>query len=300
MRTLSAFSLSASSLLIACMSLSSSWFIEDAHALRNDPALHGLCGADCQTNGLPMLGAAEVAAFEGMTRSYGLLLAPLTLSPAHTIGINVTEVEFSFTSAMLTDDANVWVNAINDSVAPTSISATRFALRKGLPYSFEVEGQLGYLLNSELWSIGGTAKWSLHESMRSFPIDVSLRGGVSRVLGSSQLDLTTASFGASLGTQFGVMRLFNLVPYVSYMPVMVFAGSASLDATPGLYDPAGNQADAEAGNTGSTAFVFARREELVHRAGAGVRFLFGVLRITPEYVWTPHQQNINISLGLQL
>lgn len=283
-----------------CVHLGSLGFTGTAHALPNDPALHGLCGADCQTSGLPELKEPELNAFEGLTRTYGLMMAPLTLSPAHTIGVNVTEVEFSFTSTQLTDDANTWVSAINNTVAPTSVSATRFALRKGLPYSFEIEGQLGYLINSELWSVGGTAKWSMHESMRSFPIDLSFRGGVSRVLGSSQVDITAASFGASLGTQFGVMRLYNLAPYVSYMPVMVFAGSATLDATPGVYDPAGDMMSGNAGNTGSTAFVFPRNEQLIHRVGAGVRFLFGVLRITPEYVWTPHQQDINISLGLQL
>jgi hypothetical protein len=289
--------------LIALICFSSIMVISrhhEGHALRNDPALHGLCGADCQTSGLPVLGPSELQAFEGLTRVYGLALAPLILSPANTIGINATEAEFSFSSVMLTDDANSWVNGINATVAPTSLSATRFVLRKGLPYSFEIDGQLGYLINSELWSMGGGVKWALHEAMSSFPVDFSIRGGVNRILGSSQIDLTSVSFGASLGTQFGVMRLYNLAPYVSYNPVMIFAGSTTLDATPGLYDPVGNSANNTAGNTGSTAFVFPRREEVVHRVGVGVRFLFGVLRITPEYAWTPHQQNINVSLGLQL
>ena len=273
---------------------------QEGHALRNDPALHGLCGADCQTSGLPVLGANELLAFEGVSRAYGLSMAPLMLSPANSIGVNVTEAEFSFSAVALTDDPITWVNAINSTTVPSYLSATRFVLRKGLPYSFEVDGQLGYLLNSELWSMGGGVKWAFHEAMSAFPVDMNIRGGVSRVLGSSQLDLTTVSFGASLGTQFGVMRLYNLAPYVSYNPVMIFAGSNTLDATPGLYDPVGMMSSTNVGNTGSTAFVFPRREELVHRVGVGVRLLLGVLRITPEYVWTPHQQDINISLGLQL
>ena len=270
------------------------------YALRNDPALHGLCGADCQTTGLPNPTPAERLAFEGMTRAYGLALAPLMLSPANTIGVNATEAAFSFTSVVLTDDANTWVSGINSTVAPVRLSATRFVLRKGLPYSFELDGQLGYLLDSEIWSMGGGVKWAVHEAISAFPVDFSLRGGVSRLLGSSQIDVTTVSFGASLGTQFGVMRLYNLAPYVSYNPVMIFAGSNTLDATPGLYDPVGSAASTNMGSTGSTAFVFPRREEVIHRVGVGIRFLFGVLRITPEYAWTPHQQDINVSLGLQL
>ena len=93
------------------------------------------------------------------------------------------------------------------------------------------------------------------------------------------------------------MKLYSLAPYITYQPVTIFTGSTTLDATPGVYDPAGSGAG---NSTGSTAFVFKRREEQVQRVGAGIRFLYGVLRIVPEYMWTPHQQSFNVSVGLQL
>ena len=103
---------------------------QDGHALRNDPALHGLCGADCQTSGLPVLGANELLAFEGLTRAYGLVMAPLVLSPANTMGINATEAEFSFSSVILTDDASTWVNATNSTVVPSNLSPLTYLTKE--------------------------------------------------------------------------------------------------------------------------------------------------------------------------
>lgn len=266
--------------------------INSAMALRLDPALHGLCGESCATGGWP---EPNQSAFNGLARAYGLALAPLDLSPAHTIGINAVETEFSFAFSSLTDDSNTWVSAVNTTAPPTQLNTTRFTLRKGLPYSFELQGQFGYMLDSELWTLGAGVKWALNEAVRSFPIDLSLNASANRLVGSSQLDLSMVSYGATLGAQFGLLGMVNIAPFVSYNPVMIFAGSTTLDATPGKFDAPGNGM-----NNGSTAFVFNRTEETVNRASAGVRFLFGVLRLTSEFMWTPHQTNINVSLGLYL
>jgi hypothetical protein len=263
-----------------------------ANALRLDPTLHGLCGESCVNGGWPI---PNQNAFNGLARSYGLALAPLDLSPANTIGINAVETEFSFAFSSLTDDSSSWVSAVNTTTPPTQLNTTRFTLRKGLPYSFELQGQLGYLLDSELWTLGAGVKWALNEAVRSFPIDLSLHAHANRLAGSTQLDLSTVSYGASLGTQFGILGMVNIAPFVSYRPMMIFAGSTTLDATPGKFDAPGTGMD-----SGSTAFVFSRTEETINRASAGLRFLFGVLRLTGEFMWTPHQTNINVSLGLYL
>ena len=178
----------------------------------------------------------------------------------------------------------------------------RRALRKGLPYSFEIQGQLGYLINSELWTMGAGVKWALNEAVRSFPIDFSLRGQANRMIGSTQLDLSMISYGAALGTQFGILGMVNISPFITYQPVMIFAGSTTLDATPGVYDAPGSESSNmnQMAPSGSTAFVFARTDETIHRATAGLRFMFGVLKITSEFMWTPHQTNINLSLGFNL
>lgn len=267
-----------------------------AEALDLDPNLHGLC-TDCDS----LWPVPNQTAFNGLARAYGLALAPIELSPANTIGINAVETEFSFAFSNLSDDASSWASAINSQTPPSQLTSTRFTLRKGLPYSFELQGQLGYLLNSELWTMGAGVKWALNEAVRSFPIDFSIRGQANRMIGSTQLDLSMVSYGVALGTRFGVLGMVNISPFVTYQPVMIFAGSNTLDATPGIYDAPGSAASGAGNmNAGSTAFVFSRTEETIHRASAGLRFMFGVLKITSEFMWTPHQTNINVSLGFNI
>ena len=263
-----------------------------SHALGLDPLLHGLC-TGCATGG-PQ---TSEAAFDGLTKAYGLALAPPHLSPANTIGINALEIDFAYTLALLNDDTSVWAPAISQASAPKSLSTTHVMIRKGLPYSFELEGHLGYMVNSELFTIGGAFKWSLHEAIRAFPVDFMVRGSALRLVGSTQLEMNVIGLDASLGTQFGVLKLFNLAPYISYSPVQVTANSTTLDATPGLFDAPGS---ALAMSNAATSFVYGRRDHVTHRFGGGMRWLIGLLKITPEFVWAPDQYQINVSLGLHL
>ena len=201
-------------------------------------------------------------------------------------------MSYSFTQ--LQDDSSSWANAVRQREAVSNLMGTHFVVRKGLPYSFELEGQLGYLVNSELWTMGGSVKWSFHEAMRIIPIDFMVRGSVNHLVGSSQLDLTMAGVDLALGTQFGVLDLFNLSPYISYSPVWIYSGSYTLDSTPGVYDVTGIN------GSNSSAFVFPRQDEMVNRFAVGIRWLAGLIKLNPEFVWTPHQYTINLSLGLHL
>ena len=162
---------------------------QNVHALKLDPTLHGLCVNNCEGQ----FPAPDIAAFKGLTRAYGLALAPPLLAPANTIGINAFEVDMSYSFTQLQDDSSSWANAVKQREAVSNLMGTHFVVRKGLPYSFELEGQLGYLVNSELWTMGGSVKWSFHEAMRVIPIDFMVRGSVNHLVGSSQLDLNRSA-----------------------------------------------------------------------------------------------------------
>ena len=262
-----------------------------ASALKLDPVLHGLC--DPCNQGWPQ---PKTAVFESLSRTYGIALAPMILAPANTIGINAFEIDFSYSMAMLSDSPQQWAEAIIGQNPPSQLMTTHIGARKGLPFSFEIDGQLGYMVNSELWTIGGGVKWSFHEAVAAFPIDFTIHAGGNRMIGSDQLDLSTVQLNLALGTQFGIGNLFNLAPYFTYSPLWIYWGSSTLDATPGIYD-----VDNSGGGMGtSTAFVFPRGDEMINRVGVGVRFLFGVLKLNPEFIWSPHQYSINLGLGLHL
>lgn len=266
-------------------------------ALPLDPKLHGLVTSN-NTAGLPI---PNQAAFDGMARAYGIALAPIELSPANTIGINAVETELSFNFNILGSDSGTWVNAVNQRTPPSQLNVSRFSLRKGLPYSFEMQGQMGYLINSELWTVGAGLKWALNEAVRSFPIDLSISSYANRVVGSTQLDLSTVTYGATLGTQFGLLGMVNIAPFISYRPVIIFAGSNTLDSTPSTFGaPGSGDAMMGSGQAETDTFAFTRTQETVQRASGGLRFLFGVLRISSEFMWTQYQTSFSVSLGLQL
>jgi hypothetical protein len=269
--------------------------VRAARALGLDPALHGLC-SDCTGNLTP-----NEPAFAGLAQSYGLLLSSPVLAPANTIGINAFEMDMSYSLTNFSGDTSVWGAALTNNSKLSNASSTHFTIRKGLPYSFELEGQLGYLLGSELWTIGGAAKWSYHEAMRAFPIDFTARFSGNRLVGSTQLDLSTLGVDFALGTQFGVKGVMNIAPYVAYSPLWIYAGSNTLDATPGKYDAPEilirNNAE---GSYAASTFVFPQRVYTANRVSVGMRFLVGLIKLTPEFAWTPQQYNVNVSLGLQL
>jgi hypothetical protein len=266
-----------------------------AAALGLDPALHGLC-SDCTGALTP-----NEVAFDGLVQAYGLALAPPLLAPSNTIGINAFEMDMSYSLTSFSGDTSAWGAALTNRSKISNVSSSHFTIRKGLPYSFEMEGQLGYLLNSELWTIGGAVKWSYHEAMSAFPVDFTARFAANRLVGSTQLDLSTMGFDLALGTQFGVGGVMNIAPYIAYSPLRIYGGSNTLDATPGVYDAPevlirqdGTQAYA------ASTFVFAQRVHTANRLSVGTRFLIGLIKVTPEFAWTPQQYNVNVSLGLQL
>jgi len=266
-----------------------------AAALGLDPSLHGLC-ANCTTALTP-----NEAAFDGLVQAYGLALAPPVLAPASTLGINAFEMDMSYGLTNFSGDTSVWGEALTNRSRVSNVSTSHFTIRKGLPYSFELEGQLGYLLNSELWTIGGAAKWSYHEGMSAFPVDFNARFAANRLVGSTQLDLSTTSVDLALGTRFGVKGVMNIAPYVAYSLLTIYGGSNTLDATPGVYDaPEVLVREGSAESFSASSFVFGQRTHTVNRLSAGVRFLIGLIKLTPEFAWTPQQYNVNVSLGLQL
>ena len=56
----------------------------------------------------------------------------------------------------------------------------------------------------------------------------------------------------------------------------------------------------EVGQVETDTFAFSRTQETVQRASGGLRFLFGVLRLSSEFMWTQYQTSFSVSLGLQL
>lgn len=266
-----------------------------AHAGDNDPALQRLCRGynPTQTPAAPCGTAVgpDQAAFKNLAREYAFALAPKLLSPAETLGVNGFQFGLIYGASTISSDESYWQRGVEDESPSGMLHTLSLDMRKGLPFSFEVGGQATYLLDSELWAFGGSLKWALNEAVEQFPVDLAVRGGVSHLVGSTQLSLTMVSIDAVLSRSFGVGGVVNIGPYLAYSPVLTFARSDVIDATPGTstaVDP----------NDITNSFAFAGEDDVIHRFVIGVRFIFGALVFTPEAVLTEGLQQYNAQLGI--
>jgi hypothetical protein len=109
-------------------------------------------------------------------------------------------------------------------------------VRKGLPFGFELGGNIGYLSHTSIVSGGADLRFSLLEGFRSGFLgvmpDLSLGAGVRTTTGTSEFRLTVASADAMLSKPVPVADSSVLTPYVGYQFLRIFADSGPIDATP--------------------------------------------------------------------
>ncbi len=268
------------------------------YALELDPNLNTLCLNRTEMSATPCGEAVQpdVGSFKNLMTAYGLALAPPNLTPANTLGINATSFNLAY-GVVGNPFANApWANATSGKQASPTLMNANLMVRKGLPYSFELEGSLGYMINTELFAVGGGIRWALHEAVKLVPVDFSVRFNVRKVMGSSQIDMTTTGLDFSLGHEFGILKLFSIAPYIAYSPMWIYANSNVLDATPGTFNaPALAQSNARA-----DSFVFAQQTIAVQRFTVGARFLIGVLQLIPEATFSGNQSSYFLNLGLRI
>ena len=262
--------------------------VGSALALDNDPALYRLCvgvqlvpEAPCGSR--PQ---ADTEAFKLLTKEYALALSPTLMAPAETMGINGFQFNVQFASTTINSDRGYWTTGIEDENPPPTLVATRIGIRKGLPGSIEIGMDTSYLFFSELWMFGVMAKWAPHEGMDAVPIDFALRGSFNRLIGSSELVMSTAGLDVVLSKSFGLAGVVNFSPYIAYSPLWIFSRSNVIDSTPGTREV-----------NGEGDFVFTEQEQRVDRLTMGSRFITGAFNFTPEFTLASSQQTYAVNLG---
>ena len=208
------------------------------------------------------------------------------MAPAETMGINGFQFNVQFATTTINADRDYWTTGIEDENPSSTLVATRIGIRKGLPGSIEIGMDTSYLFFSELWMFGVMAKWAPHEGMDSVPIDFALRGSFNRLIGSSELVMSTAGLDVVLSKSFGLAGVVNLSPYIAYSPLWVFSRSNVIDSTPGTREV-----------NGEGDFVFTEQEQRVDRLTMGIRFITGAFNFTPEVTLSSGQQTYGVNLG---
>lgn len=227
-------------------------------------------------------------AFRSLASELGVVLAPRLGEPADTLGWGgfALTADLAFTS--IASDAAYW-RALESSPAPGETGVTHgdsllttvgvFA-KKGLVLplpSFEVGLGAVHLASSRMWAAQAYGKLALHEGYHGWVLpSVALRGGISRMMGQSELNLTVGSIDAVISKDLGIGGTFRLSPYLGWNWLIVVARSEVVDATPDV-DASQMPADRNA------TFVFVDQDAILRdRFVAGAKLTFHVVTVGLE------------------
>lgn len=104
-------------------------------------------------------------------------------------------------------------------------------VRKGLPYSFELGGRIGWLEKSRMFIGTLELKWAINEGFTYLP-DIAVGGRVSKLINSRDFDVTTGGFDVSVGKQFALGGMVTVTPYAGWNLMFVGASSNPIDFDP--------------------------------------------------------------------
>jgi hypothetical protein len=154
--------------------------------------------------------------------------------------------------------------------------------RKGIWFplpSVEFGGGAVHLFDSRIWSAQGYVKLALQEGYHDLLLpSVAVRAGISRLIGQKELDLTIASFDASISKHLGVGSTWGFDPYGGYGLLLMVPRSEVIDPTPDI-DPLDPSTMSDRGLN----FVFKDQQDILrHRLFFGTKLQYYVFQLTLE------------------
>lgn len=178
-------------------------------------------------------------AYRTVVRQLGVAIANKPLLPAETLGINGFDVSlvntWSFIDAYEKDGVAPWERVNQDGDPSHVLWMPALQVRKGLPFSLEVGGTLGYLAFSRQTAFGAFGRWAVLEGYPSLAPDLTVQVGYSGYIGNSELALGAMDAAVSIGytIPFGVLRGINqgaISPYTGVGMVKMRAAPLLSDA----------------------------------------------------------------------
>jgi len=174
--------------------------------------------------------------FENLMWDMGTALAPRFLGPACTSGSLGFQVAMNYSLTAIPVNAAHWAEVMTatglpgdpdtglGSGAESPLQTIQFNVRKGLPFSAELGGNVTKLVDSGLWGVGLEVKYAALEGFKYAP-EIGFRGTVNTFLGSKDYALLLASWDAIVSKKFGIAGLFKLAPYAGYNGLYIHGSS---------------------------------------------------------------------------
>jgi hypothetical protein len=222
---------------------------------------------------------AEASAdFRAFARTFGAVMTSANLMPPRTTGHSGYAFNAELSVVSLPSD----VALPTEREQPGSVLVPSLHVRKGLPFSLELGGRVGWIEKSSMVTATGELKWAVNEGFTYLP-DVGVRLHVTKLFGAHNLDLTTTGLDLGVGKQFPLGGMITLTPYGGLDLNFVSATSRTLDFEPDrtVADTQGNQSRDALLNTAPYRRVSAG-DNLTPRFYAGARFIGGALQLGAE------------------
>ncbi|RKH54997.1 hypothetical protein [Corallococcus aberystwythensis] len=222
---------------------------------------------------------AEASAdFRAFARTFGAVMTSANLMPPRTTGHSGFAFNAELSVVSLPED----VQLPTEAEQPGSVLVPSLHVRKGLPFSLELGGRVGWIEKSSMVTATGELKWAVNEGFTYLP-DVGLRLHVTKLFGAHNLDLTTTGLDIGVGKQFPLGGMVTLTPYGGLDLNFVSATTRTLDFDPSrtVADSQGNDSRDALTNAAPYARVRAG-DNLTPRFYAGARFIGGVLQLGAE------------------
>jgi hypothetical protein len=181
--------------------------------------------------------------FRSLMSELGVLMAPRIPMPADTLGFAGFQLSADVSFTQIDSKRRYWdgVNAVspqtpNDSRPDATQTTVGVFLRKGIWFpvpSFELGGGVVNLLNSQMLSWQGYAKFALHEGFHDLPFpSLSVRAAFAYLTGTDQVSLHTTSIDILVSKGFGVLKTVRIEPFGGWSVLMIKAAGKPIDFTP--------------------------------------------------------------------
>jgi len=241
--------------------------------------------------------AAANANFRAFARVMGAAITSANLMPPETTGHSAWAINAELSVVSLPDSVRIPTENVEQ---PSTVLIPSFHVRKGLPFSLELGGRVGWVEKSSQVVATGEVKWAVNEGFTWLP-DVSLRGHATKLFGARDLSLTVMGLDIGVGKQFPLGGMVTLTPYGGLDLGFVGATTSRLDFDPtrDYEDSLGdNSREALDGTANYSKVSFG--DNVNQRIYGGVRFIGGVLQLGAELsltrtgsVETPRADNPN-------
>jgi hypothetical protein len=179
--------------------------------------------------------------FRSLMSELGVVVAPRLQTPADTLGFSGFQFSAEFGMTKISNSKPFWnaVNPSNPNPTPPGAYLTTVGgfVRKGiwLPLpGFEIGAGAMNVVGSNLFSVQGYAKFALQEGFHDWVLpSVAVRGSVSQLLGTDQVDLTVSGIDILISKAFSVGGTARFEPFGGWNYLFIDARSGVIDATPG-------------------------------------------------------------------